>query len=296
MTTQRVLILDFDGTIADTFTTSPRGISTLSAYELALKAMFGPTELARYQRSGGLMNRSPTQVILDLGIQPDKVNAATAELVQRKLEYLVPEIGQVTTSGDIWPTLMPGFIEFWHAAQRLADQGAVKIASVSSGHRPFIARTFEVHHLELPPVVITDDDLRRDHIPPRQRSKPNPLMLEIAAAALGQPALSSAVYFGDDAVKDGWMARAAGIPFLRFDPSAGRHLQPDNPDVVVFHAGTKREAGQLVTAGGRVLNVSATGGDLRDAQTKAYHAIQHIHFDGMQYRTDIGDKALPGLV
>ena len=64
------------------------------------------------------------------------------------------------------------------------------------------------------------------------------------------------------------------------------------PGVVVFHAGTKRSDGQLVTSGGRVLGVSATGRDLRDAQVKAYAAIKHIHFDGMQYRTDIGNKAL----
>jgi phosphoglycolate phosphatase-like HAD superfamily hydrolase len=292
MITERVLILDFDGTIADTFAPSPQGVTTQSAYERALGAMFGSPELDKYRREGGLMNRSPTQVILDLGIQPDKVTAATEELVQRKLEYLIPEIGRVTASGDIWPKLTPGFMQFWQSAQRLADRGYVRIASVSSGHMAFIKRTFEVHHLELPSVVVTDDELRHDHIPLRQRSKPNPFMLNLAADSLGLPDLSTAVYFGDDAVKDGWMARAAGVPFLRFDPEAGRHLEPDQPDVVVYHAGTKRQNGKLVTAGGRVLGVTATGRDLQDAQSKAYHAIKHIHFNGMQYRTDIGNKAL----
>jgi phosphoribosylamine--glycine ligase len=62
--------------------------------------------------------------------------------------------------------------------------------------------------------------------------------------------------------------------------------------IVVFHSGTKLEGDNLVTTGGRVLGVTATGTDLRDAQAKVYAAIKLIHFDGMQYRTDIGDKAL----
>lgn len=64
------------------------------------------------------------------------------------------------------------------------------------------------------------------------------------------------------------------------------------PDVVVFHAGTKLEDGRLVTSGGRVLNVTAVGRDLLEARAKAYAAIKLIHFNGMQYRTDIGHKAL----
>jgi len=64
------------------------------------------------------------------------------------------------------------------------------------------------------------------------------------------------------------------------------------PDVVVFHAGTKLENGRLVTAGGRVLGVSATGADLQDARAKAYAAAKLIHFEGVQYRTDIGSKSL----
>jgi phosphoribosylamine---glycine ligase len=60
-------------------------------------------------------------------------------------------------------------------------------------------------------------------------------------------------------------------------------------DVKVFHAGTGRDtAGSLVTSGGRVLAVTATGGDLTAALTRAYEAAGKIHFDGMQLRRDIG--------
>lgn len=64
------------------------------------------------------------------------------------------------------------------------------------------------------------------------------------------------------------------------------------PDVTIFHAGTAAEGGQIFTAGGRVLGITATGADIREAQAKAYTAVKLIQFDGLQYRTDIGDKAL----
>ncbi|MFA6353602.1 MAG: phosphoribosylamine--glycine ligase [Candidatus Paceibacterota bacterium] len=63
-------------------------------------------------------------------------------------------------------------------------------------------------------------------------------------------------------------------------------------DIVVFHAGTKVVGGNLVTNGGRVLGVSATGDTLQEALAKAYKAIEKISFEGMQYRRDIGQSAL----
>jgi phosphoribosylamine--glycine ligase len=62
------------------------------------------------------------------------------------------------------------------------------------------------------------------------------------------------------------------------------------PDVTVFHAGTKREGDAIVTSGGRVLGVTATGETLPRAVQKAYEAARKIHFEGAQYRTDIGAK------
>ena len=63
-------------------------------------------------------------------------------------------------------------------------------------------------------------------------------------------------------------------------------------DIVVFHAGTATQDGQLVTAGGRVLNVTATGSTLDEALNKAYAAIKLIRFKGMHYRTDIGRRPI----
>ena len=61
---------------------------------------------------------------------------------------------------------------------------------------------------------------------------------------------------------------------------------------VVFHAGTKHENGRLVTSGGRVLGVTASGEDLQQAIDNAYTAARPIHFDGMHFRSDIGAKGL----
>ena len=69
----------------------------------------------------------------------------------------------------------------------------------------------------------------------------------------------------------------------------------DCPEVMVFHAGVKQRGAELVTAGGRVLTVVGTGSSFEIAIARAYEAASKIKFDGMQFRRDIGKKALePG--
>ena len=62
--------------------------------------------------------------------------------------------------------------------------------------------------------------------------------------------------------------------------------------VKVFHAGTNKVDGKLVTCGGRVLGVTALGDTIAEAQKTAYQAVECIHFDGAYYRKDIADKAI----
>ena len=69
---------------------------------------------------------------------------------------------------------------------------------------------------------------------------------------------------------------------------------PTPEDVVVFHSGTALKDGQIVTAGGRVLAVSAAAPDLQTALDKIYAELAKISFEGMQYRRDIGHRALVG--
>ena len=75
-------------------------------------------------------------------------------------------------------------------------------------------------------------------------------------------------------------------------PIDGLDAANDVPGALVFHAGTSRHDGRLVTGGGRVLTVVGRGNTYRDAIDIAYAAASRIHFDGMQYRRDIGRKAL----
>ena len=65
--------------------------------------------------------------------------------------------------------------------------------------------------------------------------------------------------------------------------------------VTVYHAGTKRDGDKLVTAGGRVLGVTALGDSLEDALAKSYAGVEKIKFDGAHYRKDIGQKVLNAL-
>jgi phosphoribosylamine---glycine ligase len=78
---------------------------------------------------------------------------------------------------------------------------------------------------------------------------------------------------------------ATGIPIDGLDEAAAQ------PDVEVFHAGTAVRDGRVVTAGGRVLAVSARGKDLALARDRAYDAVSLISFDGMHYRKDIAAVA-----
>ena len=90
----------------------------------------------------------------------------------------------------------------------------------------------------------------------------------------------------------GVVLAAGGYPD---DPRKGdeiRGLPKATADCRVFHAGTKLAGGKVLTSGGRVLCVTALGDSLKVARTRAYEAVDAIRFDGMQYRKDIGHRAL----
>ncbi|MFI8963112.1 phosphoribosylamine--glycine ligase [Streptomyces sp. NPDC053493] len=70
--------------------------------------------------------------------------------------------------------------------------------------------------------------------------------------------------------------------------------EKDAPHAYVLHAGTKRDGDAVVSAGGRVLSVTATGTDLAQARERAYAAVGRIRLDGSQHRTDIAEKAARG--
>ena len=90
----------------------------------------------------------------------------------------------------------------------------------------------------------------------------------------------------------GVVMAAPGYPLhpRKGDPITG--LPRDTDEAVVFHAGTVKKDGVVLTAGGRVLCVTVLADNVKQAQQRAYEVSQGIHFDGMQYRTDIGYRAL----
>ncbi|MDE2088507.1 MAG: phosphoribosylamine--glycine ligase [Gammaproteobacteria bacterium] len=68
--------------------------------------------------------------------------------------------------------------------------------------------------------------------------------------------------------------------------------QREQPGAKVFHAGTAQQDGQVVTAGGRVLCACALGDTIIEARRRAYDLARHIHWEGVQYRSDIGQRAV----
>lgn len=81
-----------------------------------------------------------------------------------------------------------------------------------------------------------------------------------------------------------------GDPITGLDEVAAE----DAPHAYVLHAGTKRDGDAVVSAGGRVLSVTASGKDLTEARERAYRAVARIRLDGSQHRTDIAAKAASG--
>jgi phosphoribosylamine--glycine ligase len=87
---------------------------------------------------------------------------------------------------------------------------------------------------------------------------------------------------------------SGGYPgnYAKGQPISGLDDANALPKTKVFHAGTARAGDRIVTSGGRVLGVAALGKDLASARAAAYAAVEKIHFDGAQFRRDIGMKGL----
>lgn len=85
---------------------------------------------------------------------------------------------------------------------------------------------------------------------------------------------------------------AEGYPGSYKKDIALKNIDNDEGDIIFFHAGTRRAGDQLLSTGGRVLGVTATGPDLRAARKAVYDRLKNIEADGVFYRQDIGEKAL----
>jgi phosphoribosylamine--glycine ligase len=120
------------------------------------------------------------------------------------------------------------------------------------------------------------------------------LMMESAAGRISsraltlKPVVAACVVLASGGYPDRY---ETGMPIMGLDQAASES------DVHIFHAATLQAKGQIVTAGGRVLGVTAVGSDRAPEQTvdRAYRAVRKITFDGAYYRSDIGRKALDRL-
>ncbi|MEV5265590.1 phosphoribosylamine--glycine ligase [Streptomyces werraensis] len=124
-----------------------------------------------------------------------------------------------------------------------------------------------------------------------------PLAGLLTAAATGTLAHLEPVRWSDDAAVTVVVAshNYPGTPRTG-DPIAGLDevAAQDAPHAYVLHAGTRLEGDTVVSAGGRVLSVTATGKNLTEARDRAYRAVSRIRLDGSQHRTDIARKAAEG--
>ena len=125
-----------------------------------------------------------------------------------------------------------------------------------------------------------------------------PILLRLKSDLL--PVLEHALDGTLDRARIEWDRRSAigvvlaahGYPDAPRKGDAITGLPKAGEDCRVFHAGTRLDAGRVVTSGGRVLCVTGLGDSLRMARSRAYDALAGIRFDGMQYRKDIGHRAL----
>ncbi|KAB1149172.1 phosphoribosylamine--glycine ligase [Streptomyces luteolifulvus] len=125
-----------------------------------------------------------------------------------------------------------------------------------------------------------------------------PLAGVLMAAATGGLAHLEPLRWSDDAAVTVVVAShnypgtpRTGDPITGLDEVAAQ----DTPHAYVLHAGTRREGDTVVSAGGRVLSVTARGKDLTQARERAYRAVSRVGLDGSQHRTDIAAKAAAGV-
>lgn len=116
-------------------------------------------------------------------------------------------------------------------------------------------------------------------------------LLEVMLAATSEK-LDAVELEWDRRTALGVVMAAAGYPMSPRKGDVVSGLPKDELDAMVFHAGTEAKDGQTLTSGGRVLCVTVLADSVKQAQQKAYEVAKGIHFDGQQYRRDIGFRAI----
>lgn len=262
-----LICTDFDKTLADTMKPSPNNMGVLQAYEFAIRSVLGNEGLKTYSLIGGLQNRAPIELVNALlknsnnkeklirnaaiffrkqlpslkkftpegkttPIIWDSANIETTiseMIVLSKLSCFMDEIGTKLKNGGIWPEPCAGVLDFIKAIDYINRKGKVKIrlAILSSGHTPFIQKTFKVWKQECPSILIADDDVRMLPIEQERKVKPSKFLFDLVFLDWLQTLewkgeaskhRENVMYIGDDMDKDGKLADNAGVLFGWFNP------------------------------------------------------------------------------
>lgn len=230
---------DFDNTVALTFEPSPGRVGVNEAHEFTVEGLFGVAALQQYKDSGGLRSRAAREVVQELA--PDADDGELDELTQRfidyKLDILLGEIGTTFPDGRVWPRPTQGYIEFRELVDKARYEGwLIDDLILSSGHEPFIEKTYAAWGVGLPTFILGEDTVRKlaPSMPPDQLVKPEPTLMELALRvwqrsygikfthALERNDLERVVYVGDSLEKDGQLARNSGIHFELLDPETSQ--------------------------------------------------------------------------
>lgn len=254
----RLLVKDFDGTVALTFEKLPAGIGVNEAYEIAIEGMFGSGALHKYLSEGGLDNRAPIEIVSQLSSAAgEDLEYLTQQFIDAKLKVLMTQIGNSFPDGSLWPRPSDGYLGLAGLLRKNRENaGKVDDLVLSSGHEPFIYKTYEVWGLEPPKHVIGEDTIRRTLLdtPGISLVKPSAGLMDMArdtwrrgygidtVPAEASVEKSRMIYVGDDDKKDGLMARRSGVRFCLLEQQAS--LRTWNEVAVRLNLGSLMVEGQ----------------------------------------------------
>lgn len=171
-------------------------------------------------------------------------------LILQKLFYLMKEIGSSFPDGKIWPEPCTGILDFFQTIRKINSQGkiSIQLAILSSGHTEFVKKTFEVWKAECPEILITDDDVRMLPIELKDKVKPSKFLfgliytswikkygpISIIMPEISEEDRPRIIYFGDDPIKDGKLAKMTDILFGWFNPEKKQNNELDKNKTFSF--------------------------------------------------------------
>lgn len=226
----QLIAKDFDGTVALSFDKSPNGIGVNEAHELAIKSVFGGKALSNYLDNGGLRNRAPSEIVQEIAADADEheLDKLTTEFIDNKLGILLQEIGTRFPDGGVWPRPTPGYLSLREQVEEARQNGRlIDDLILSSGHEPFLEKTYEVWGTGMPTHIVAVETIKRLELklPPGQLVKPSPVLMDAArniwrqdygieSNVVTDDEKARIIYIGDDPNKDQQLAINSGIDFL----------------------------------------------------------------------------------